>query len=168
MDSNGLPLPSGSVGELVVRGPHVTLGYWRDELTTQRFFRTWNFGNEVVLFTGDLCSMDQEGYLYYHGRKDDIFKLRGYRVSCTEIERSALSIDGIHQAAVLIPTLEEPAALIVTSDLSIDEIREELRHSMEYFKIPDMIEKVEKMPLSANGKYDLKALRQYVKGVITQ
>ncbi|MNN48644.1 Plipastatin synthase subunit D [compost metagenome] len=112
--------------------------------------------------------MDQEGYLYYHGRKDDIFKLRGYRVSCTEIERSALSIDGIHQAAVLIPTLEEPAALIVTSDLSIDEIREELRHSMEYFKIPDMIEKVEKMPLSANGKYDLKALRQYVKGVITQ
>ncbi|MEZ5840845.1 MAG: AMP-binding protein [Hyphomicrobiales bacterium] len=84
-----------------MRGPNVMPGYWNALEETAKRFRPWGAGVEIALFSGDTASMDADGYLYFHGRGDDIYKQRGYRVSATEIEAAALDVQGIEVAAVL-------------------------------------------------------------------
>ena len=94
-------MPSGQVGELVVRGSHVMQGYWKaPELTAQRF-RPGPVPGERVLQTGDLFTMDEEGYLYFVSRKDDIIKSRGEKVSPSEIENAVCRLEGISEAVVV-------------------------------------------------------------------
>ena len=78
---DGRPLAAGQVGEIVVRGPHVMSGYWRaPQLTAQRFRRDPVTG-VMSLHTGDYGRLDADGYLYFEGRRDDMFKRSGLRVS---------------------------------------------------------------------------------------
>jgi len=165
VDSECNELSAGEIGELVVKGPHVTLGYWKDVELTSKYFKTWRYGSEKVLFTGDLCSIDEEGYLYFHGRIDDIFKQRGHRVSAVEIEDAVHSISGVHQA-VLLPTVNnEEAVLFIVTELSVEQVRDQLKLLLEEYKIPHKIEKISKLPVTNNGKYDKKKLRDTLKGV---
>jgi long-chain acyl-CoA synthetase len=81
VDAAGRPVPPGVVGELVVRGSHVTRGYWRaPELTAERF-RPGPLPGETVLYTGDLFKADADGFLYFVARRDDIIKVRGSHVT---------------------------------------------------------------------------------------
>ena len=88
----------GEVGELVHRGANISMGYWRDPESTARVFRPnpleecRNGRPELVVFSGDLVKTDEEGYLYYVGRKDMQIKSRGVRVSPEEIERCHLCV----------------------------------------------------------------------------
>src|SRR5262249_5256021 len=114
VDHDGHILPAGNEGELVVRGPHVMSGYWNaPELTCKRF-RVWGTGREKILFTGDTCVLDEEGYLYFRGRFDDIYKQGGYRVSALEVEAAVLDIAGVTHAAVLPPIDGNQSILFVT------------------------------------------------------
>ncbi len=160
VDGEGRELPPGEIGEFVIRGPHLASGYWRDEELTGKAFRPWRFGPEKVLFTGDYGSVDEEGFLYVHGRRDDVFKLRGHRVSRAEIEEAVLRIPGVGQAVVLVPVGEEGAALLVTTERPLGEVRAELRRTFEPHKIPERIERISSVPLNGNGKYDLAKLRR--------
>lgn len=153
VDEQGLPLPPYQVGELVVHGPHVMMGYLNDKQRTEQIFREMgSLGRS--LYTGDYFWMDDEGFLYFHARKDDMFKQNGFRISPTEIELAAVDIDGVEQAAlVLVGTTREPI-LAVKSVLAPDRIEEELRMRLEDYKMPTHIYVTSQLPLSVNGKID--------------
>src|SRR5690606_22895234 len=72
VDDEGRPLPHGSVGELVVRGAHVMKGYWENHQETAERLKPGPLPGEMQLHTGDLFRTDEEGYLYFVGRRDDI------------------------------------------------------------------------------------------------
>ena len=83
IDRNGKKIDEpGIKGELVVQGKNVTMGYLNDDQLTKKKFKVPN-----TLHTGDICSLDRKGYLYFFGRKDDIFKYKDYRLSKKEIEK---------------------------------------------------------------------------------
>jgi acyl-coenzyme A synthetase/AMP-(fatty) acid ligase len=155
---DGERLPPGEVGELVVRGPHVMAGYWRrPELTAQRFPRAE--GLFPQLRTGDDGWLDDEGYLYFVGRRDDIYKERGFRVSATEVEVAANQLAGVEAAAVLPPGPGRPdAALVVVTGLAPHEVLARLGRELEEFKVPRRCHVVPRIPLTGNGKVDRAAL----------
>lgn len=157
---DGERLPPGAAGELVVRGAHVMLGYWRAPELTARRYRRWGPGQEIALFTGDTCSVDEEGYLYFHGRSDDIYKQGGYRVSALEIEAAAGDIPGVRLAALLPPGDSRGAALFLAGDLSEATAFDELRRRVEDYKLPARVVVCDDLPLTGNGKIDKERLRR--------
>ncbi len=91
----------GVVGELVVRGSNVMRGYWKSPEESDQVLKSGLYPGEKVLYTGDLFKMDEEGYLYFVARKDDLIKTRGERVSPKELENVLHEIDGVAEAAVI-------------------------------------------------------------------
>lgn len=89
---------AGVDGELVIRGPHVMQGYWNRPVETARALRPGPFPGERVLYTGDRFRMDDEGFLYFVARMDDMIKTSGQLVSPKEIENTVLSLDGVEEA----------------------------------------------------------------------
>jgi long-chain acyl-CoA synthetase len=155
----GEPAPAGEIGELLVYGPHVMQGYWRSpELTAQRF-RPGSTSTERVLHTGDLFKMDEDGFLYFVARKDDIIKCRGEKVSPLEIENVVCELEGVSQAAVFgVPDLllGEAIKLIVvrqeSSMITERDVRSYCARNLEDFMIPKYIEFMAELPRNENGK----------------
>jgi acyl-CoA synthetase (AMP-forming)/AMP-acid ligase II len=157
IDEAGSCVPPCVRGELVVSGPHVMAGYWNaPELSASRF-RPGPDGS-WALFTGDVCSMDASGFLYFHGRGDDIYKWHGFRVSVLEVEVAALAIDGV-SAAALVPDTPAGPVLFACSALSPAQILGGLRDQLEDFKLPTQVVTRAELPLTGNGKVDKAALR---------
>lgn len=150
----GAPLPAGQIGEVIVRGPNVMAGYWRQpELTRQRFRRAEGLAPE--LRTGDFGWLDDDGYLYFAGRQDDLYKERGFRVSATEVEAAAYRVPGIRAAAVRPPADgESGATLLVETGLRPLEVLRQLRDQLDEAKIPARCVVVPELPLNANGKIE--------------
>ncbi len=164
IDGEGRRLPAGDVGEIVVRGPHVMSGYWRrPELTAQRYRRAEGLFPE--LHTGDYGWLDADGYLYFSGRRDDIYKENGFRVSAREVEAAARRTAGIDAAAVLAPDGAAPARLFVTvaAPLSAADVLLGMREQIEEYKIPRSCLVLDELPLTGNGKVDRKALAALAK-----
>lgn len=159
VDQKGRPVAAGEIGELVVRGPHVTMGYWGDPEGTAARFRVWGDHGERALFTGDQCRLDDEGYLYFHGRTDDIYKSNGFRVSATEVAMAAEEIPGVQEAFCLPARGDDPPLLAVVTDLPATKVRLELQERLEWFKVPDRILVTEQLPLNRNGKVDAVSVR---------
>lgn len=88
-------------GELVVRGSNVMKGYWNLPEETNRALRPGKYPGEMVLYSGDLFKKDEDGYLYFLGRKDDIIKTSGHMVSPKEIESILCEMEGVIEAAVI-------------------------------------------------------------------
>ncbi|WP_231500241.1 class I adenylate-forming enzyme family protein [Saccharothrix sp. NRRL B-16314] len=155
----GERLAVGETGEFVVRGPHVMPGYWRrEDLTADRFPLASDGTRE--LHTGDYGRMDEDGYLYVDGRRDDIYKERGFRVSTTEVEAAAQTVPGVRLAAV-IPPRDAPgssAVLVVTGDVRPRAVLGALRSRIEPYKVPQECVVVDEIPLSGNGKLARAAL----------
>ncbi|WP_018237091.1 class I adenylate-forming enzyme family protein [Ensifer sp. BR816] len=158
VDEEGKRVPPGAPGELVIRGPHVMQGYWRNEAATERMLRpgpnTW----EKVLYTGDLFRTDDEGFLYFVGRKDDIIKTRGEKVAPKEVETVLHAHPGIAEAVVI--GIPDPVlgaaigALVVRSDAALTEkdiIRHCARH-LEDFMVPKTVEFRTELPKTETGK----------------
>jgi len=101
VDKEGNQVPPGQVGELVVRGANVMLGYWDDPQETARTFLPGPLPGERLLRSHDLFWRDEEGFLYFVGRQDDIIKSRGQKVSPKEVEAALYQIPGVAQAAVI-------------------------------------------------------------------
>ncbi|MEU6073659.1 class I adenylate-forming enzyme family protein [Micromonospora sp. NPDC047074] len=157
VDEEGRRLGPGAVGEFVIRGPHVMLGYWRrPELTAERFPRRDGLFPE--LRSGDYGWLDDEGYLYFDGRRDDIYKERGFRVSATEVETAAHRVPGVDSATVLPPERSRGAVLVAVTTRPSDEVLGAMPAYIEPFKIPQRCLTVDVLPLTRNGKVDRKAL----------
>lgn len=158
--SDGSIAPHDTPGELVVSGPHLTLGYWRAPEETARLFRTAHDGTRL-LFTGDTCRKSEDGYLYFEGRGDAQTKRRGFRISLLEIESAALSVAGTVSAAAVAPPHSDELHLFLTSDgysVSADAVIRELRERLEPHKIPDRIHVVASLPTTSHGKVDQQRL----------
>ncbi|MGA9855666.1 MAG: class I adenylate-forming enzyme family protein, partial [Gammaproteobacteria bacterium] len=101
LSTDGKPVPPGDVGILYVRGPHVMAGYWNRPDLTDEMLKPGKLPGERALCTHDLFRMDDEGYLYFVGRTDDIIKTRGEKVSPVEVENALHRIPGVREAAVV-------------------------------------------------------------------
>jgi long-chain acyl-CoA synthetase len=101
IDASGVPVPPGATGELVVRGPHVMQGYWRNPEATAHKLRPIAGRHEPWLHTDDLFRIDEDGYLYFVGRRDDILKVGGHKVSPREIEEVLCQMPDVREAAVI-------------------------------------------------------------------
>jgi amino acid adenylation domain-containing protein len=156
LDEDGRPVDAGEVGEITVRGPHVMAGYWRAPELTARRYRPGPAG--VTLHTGDYGWLDTTGRLYFQGRRDDIFKRHGLRVSTLEVEAAAMDVPGVRAAAVLPPTDARDAVLFAVSDRSPEHILHQLRQHLEDGKVPSICRLVDRLPLTANGKTDKRRL----------
>ncbi|GAA0268341.1 AMP-binding protein [Streptomyces polychromogenes] len=161
-DATGRRLPPGESGEFVVSGPHVMSGYWgQEELTEARFTR--EAGGPPRLRTGDFGHLDAEGYLYFSGRGDDLYKERGFRVSGIEVETAACRVPGVEAAALLPPRDGTDAVLVVVGPLTAAEVLAALRGEIEEFKIPRTCLVRGPLPLTANGKIDRAAVRAWAR-----
>lgn len=159
VDEHGTVLAPNEVGQLTVSGPHVSLGYWNDQGLTHKVFRQSESG-ERTLFTGDKAWIDKDGYLYFVGRDDDIFKRKGYRVSAAEIAFAAEHVDGVVDAVCLPPgsTSANEVVLFVTGSVERKQISAALVESLYPYQLPDRIEIVGKIPMTRHGKADVRAL----------
>ncbi|MDO0926703.1 AMP-binding protein [Streptomyces sp. TG1A-8] len=158
LDDAGRPLPPGSTGEIAVRGPHVMAGYWRAPDLTRERFRPDPATGAVTLHTGDYGHLDADGHLYVHGRRDDLFKRRGVRMSALEIEAAALDVPGVRAAALLPPAADADMVLHVAADRPAGEVLEALAERLEPAKVPPVCHVRAELPLTPNGKTDKKAL----------
>jgi long-chain acyl-CoA synthetase len=165
-DEEGKPLPPNTTGELVVRGANVMQGYWRAPEATARAYKPGRYPDERLLFTGDLFRMDEEGYLYFVGRKDELIKSRGERVGTKEVEDALCHIEGVLEAAVIgVPDellgQAIKAFLVPTPgvELTAKGILRYCTANLETFMVPKHIEIIDELPKTPNGKIDKKILK---------
>lgn len=166
VNEQGNRVGPGEIGELVVRGANVMIGYWEMPEKTSRCLRPGYFPGERVLYTGDLFKMDDEGYLYFIARKDDIIKCRGEKISPKEIENVLYSLDGIIEAAVVgIPdeilgqAVKAYVALETNSKLTEKDILRYCSQHLENLMIPKYVEIMESLPKTQTGKINKKELK---------
>jgi acyl-coenzyme A synthetase/AMP-(fatty) acid ligase len=165
IDEDGRRRPNGSTGQLVVRGSNVMRGYWRKPAETAERLKPGDLPGEMVLHTGDIFRTDEEGYLYFVGRRDDIIKSRGEKVSPREVENVLYAIDGVLEAAVIgvaDPVLGQAvkAFLVLKAGFQYSE-REIVRHClarMESFMAPKHVEFVAALPRTDTGKISKRGL----------
>ncbi len=166
VDADGHPLPSGEIGELAARSgdPVMFLGYWkREQATREKFIGDW-------FLTGDLGYRDENGYLWFVGRKDDVISSAGHRVGPGEIEDCLLQHEAVAQAAVI----GSPDALrgeIIKAYIVLakgfrpseglkQEIQDLVRARRSAYEYPREIEFLDEIPMTTTGKVRRVELRQ--------
>jgi long-chain acyl-CoA synthetase len=167
LSQDGNPVPPGERGILHIRGPHVMLGYWHKEELSKEMLREGSLPGERVLCSNDWFKMDEDGFLYFQGRTDDIIKTRGEKVSPLEIENIIYKLPGIKEVAVIgVPDelMGEAIIAFVTTygnaAIGEKEIMKECAARLELFMIPRRIIFIPDMPKSSNSKIDKKELKK--------
>jgi len=164
-DEDGRRVGPGAVGELVVRGRHVMRGYWGAPGQTALRFRAGEIPGERVCLTGDLFRVDDGGCYTFVGRKDDMIKCRGLKVSPRETEDVIYRIPGVEEAAVIgvpHPELGQAVkAFIVAPGAGLREaaVIAHCRKHLEDFMVPRTVEFVPELPKTPSGKLRRKDLR---------
>ena len=169
VDDNWSELPPNTTGKLIVRGASVMQGYWNDTKGTNEKIKQGRYPFERFLDTGDLFTMDEEGYLYFVGRNDDLLKVKGERVAPREVENVLCQYPGIIDAVVVGMTDEDwgncVRAFIVPDDgyNSIDShaIIRYCKEHLEDIAVPRELIIVKELPKNQNGKIDKKSLLLY-------
>ncbi len=157
-DEQGRRLGPGEVGELVVRGRHVMRGYWESPEATALRFRPGPIPGERLCYTGDLFRMDEDGFMYFVGRKDDIIKSRGEKVAPKEVENVLHALDGVVEAAVVgvpDPILGQAIKAVIVRarpDLTETNVLAHCRAHLEDYMLPRWIEFRDSLPKSPSGK----------------
>lgn len=167
LSEDGKPVGPGEPGILHVRGPHVMAGYWNNEELTEEMIKPGPIPGERILCAHDLFRMDDEGFLYFLGRNDDIIKTRGEKVSPVEVENVIYQLEGIKEVAVMgtpdVMLGESIVAFITIHEnysYTEKEIQQHCIRNLESFMVPQKISFVPEMPKSSNGKIDKKELRK--------
>jgi len=165
MTPEGHPAKAGEEGILYVRGPHIMAGYWKLPEQTKKMLKQGPLPGEHVLCTQDRFRMDEEGFLYYLGRTDDIIKTRGEKVSPVELENVLQQIPGVMGVAIV--GVEDELlgnaihAYIVkdpTAEISEKIIKRFCFDHLESFMVPRKIIFVDELPQNLNGKIDKREL----------
>ena len=163
-------------GELVQRGALVGQGYWKaPEQTAIRYrplpdgvqvLETGSRVNEMAVFSGDIVRMDEEGFLYFVGRRDEMIKTSGYRVSPTEIEEVFHGLSSVRECVAFgVPhdTLGQAICTLVVpverGAIDVPELKAECQKKLPRFMVPTILEVVDaSLPRNANGKIDRKTI----------
>ena len=173
INEHGQLCAPGEIGELVHRGPTVSMGYWGRPEDTDKALRPnpllpREYGDcERVCYSGDLVKTDEEGFLYYVGRRDTMIKSSGFRVSPTEVEEVLFQSGKLRQAAVIgIP--DEALgqcikAFVVPRDgnaVEPEEVMNYCAERMPRYMVPKTVEILSELPKTTSGKVDYPALRR--------
>jgi 4-hydroxybenzoate-CoA ligase len=163
VDESGHELPDGQIGELIVRGPSAGEGYWNQRAKSRRTFAgEWTY-------TGDKYVRDQDGYYYYCGRTDDMFKVNGMWVSPFEVEAALVSHEAVLEAAVVGKEdgdgLIKPKAFIVlkhgyaADERLLETLKGHVKERAGPWKYPRWIDIRPDLPRTATGKIQRFKLR---------
>ena len=169
---DGSPCAPGEPGELVHRGALVSLGYWNDrEKTAERFKPAPNQEGgltmtEMAVWSGDTVRMDEEGFLYFISRRDEMIKTSGYRVSPTEVEEVIYATEMAGEVAAVgvpHPVLGQAIVVIVAErpdhGLDVEALMAECRQRLPAYMVPSEIRRHPgSLPRNPNGKIDRKLL----------
>lgn len=158
-DAEGDGVPAGQSGEIVVRGPSVTLGYLNEPEAERCIFR------DGELHTGDLGRLDEDGYLWIEGRKSAFLKMRGVRINFAEVEARVAAVPGVYEcaaAAVAHPEAGEALVLYVVPERGEDSLAERVRRSLPVHWTCDSVRIVSEIPKTDNGKISREALAREV------
>jgi acyl-CoA ligase (AMP-forming) (exosortase A-associated) len=169
---DGTPCNPGEPGELVHRGVHVALGYWNDPAKTSERFRpapgqpTGLTIPELAVWSGDTARVDEDGFIYFIGRRDEMIKTSGFRVSPTEVEETLYSSHLVGEAAAFgIPhrQLGQAIAVVATAaegkEVTVDILRAECQKRLPVYMVPQHFEIIDgPLPRNPNGKIDRKSL----------
>jgi acyl-CoA synthetase (AMP-forming)/AMP-acid ligase II len=159
---SGMPVPPGNVGMIQLRGPHIMRGVCRrsreDLFTADGFYPT-----------GDLGRFDDDGFMFYRGRSDDMFKVRGATVYPDEVEQALRNIDGVDNAFVTDVDGSVGAALVCDS-VSIEQLHNSARKLLSSFKVPTvwlLVASDDAIPRGSTGKVDVGRLREMLSSAST-
>lgn len=158
--------PAGERGELCVKGPQVSHGYWQDDAKTQDRFvaMPWHAGPDNRWYrTGDLAYVNAAGELVHCGRNDDQIKLRGFRIELAEVEHAIRRAAGTSFVVVLAYPADERGpqgltAVVAGSAVAEDDILARVADSLPDYMVPGRVVALAELPLNANGKIDRKAV----------
>ncbi len=167
VDENGKEVGPNVVGELVIRGANVMQGYWKDPETTAKVFKPGRYSGETLLYSGDFFKKDEEGYLYFISRKDDMIKTKGERVSPKEIESMLYEMTGLSEVSIFgIPDeifgQSIVAAVVLEKDKEISQkdLRKYCAQNLEPFMVPKVFKFYKEFPKLLSGKIDKKTIFQ--------
>jgi acyl-CoA synthetase (AMP-forming)/AMP-acid ligase II len=152
----GEPVPAGAVGMIQIRGPNTLRGICRRS-------REEVFTADGFYPTGDLGHLDDDGFMFYHGRTDDMFKVSGATVYPSEVEQALRGIDGVRNAFVT--DVSGAVGAVVIADGPVDRLRAEARKLLSSFKVPTvwlLVDSDDAIPRGATGKVDIAALKQMI------
>jgi acyl-CoA ligase (AMP-forming) (exosortase A-associated) len=169
---DGTPCGPNEPGELVQRGAHVALGYWNDPERTAERFRVLprRAGGivlpEIAVFSGDTVRTDEEGYLYFIGRRDEMIKTSGYRVSPNEVEEVVFGVESVRECAafgIADAALGQRIVVVVQSDGDDIEVAAAVvarcKERLPLYMLPaQVLVRTEALPRNPNGKIDRKRL----------
>lgn len=168
VDDAGNPVPPGEEGELWLAGPQVTRGYLkRPELTEKQFIKnpfTSDPEYRRLFKTKDLVRMDADGCIHYIGRKDNMYKIRGFRVEGSAVESAILGCAAIKEVVVKAFPDEGGVNILCgyfVSDTEVDvkDVKEKLKKVLPYFMVPTCLIRVDEFPRNFNNKIDRKAIK---------
>jgi len=176
---DGTPCAPGEEGELVHRGIHVALGYWNDpEKTAERYKPAPGQLpglpiTEWAVWSGDTVKADEEGFLYFVGRRDEMIKTSGYRVSPTEVEEVVYATQTVTEVAavgVAHPVLGQAVVLVAYVQKPVESLEsrivEECKKQLPAFMLPSkVVVRAEPLPRNPNGKIDRKRLAGELDGL---
>ena len=161
VDETGQRVPPGQTGELVVRGSNIARGYWQAPALSADKFRSGAIPGETVLYTGDLFRMDEEGFLYFVARRDDIINTRGEKVSPREVENIVCRMAGVAEAAAVGVQDEifgQAVLLVVAAQpgvtLTEQAVRAFCAQTLDDYMQPKYVDLVAELPRNDNGKVD--------------
>ena len=171
LEKGAREVPIGEEGELIVRGPQVTKGYYKKPEETAHALR--DLDGHKWLYTGDVAKMDEDGFITLVDRTKDMLNVSGYKVFSREVEETFYEHPAVELCAIVgIPDPKRPGSEIVKAVIQVrqsykhknpseleDEIIAYCRENLAPYKAPKIVEIVEKIPLTPVGKIDKKALR---------
>ncbi len=169
LDDKGDECAPNVVGELVQRGATVTKGYWNDPENTAKTFRQHpRFPGETLVFSGDKVYKDDNGFIYFVARADDMIKTKGFRVSPTEVETEVLRHpDVVEAVAFAVPNIsvgEDVACAYTSGDgkpIAETVLKQFLKSQLPNHMVPAILLHFDSFPILGNaGKHDRKMIRQ--------
>ncbi len=162
LSEDGCPVPDGEPGEICVRGTSVTLGYYNDpERTAASYVQNPlnPFYPEIIYKTGDIGRMDEDGELIFVSRKDFQIKHMGHRIELGEIEVNVNMLPEINLCACTYDEKRGKIVLHYVGDISEKDLILSLKGSLPRYMLPNKVNRLASMPLTANGKIDRVALK---------
>lgn len=167
VDENGHPVKRGETGELWLSGPQIARGYLGLPLETHNSFALNPFGHErkyeFVYKTRDLMSLDEEGNLVFHGRIDNMVKVRGFRIELAAVENCMIRFPGIQEVCCRVFTDRGGENILMgyytaRPDIDHEQLRTFMARNLPYYMIPTGLIHLDEMPRSRNNKIDRNAL----------
>ena len=163
LDKDGKPVPDGEAGEICVRGSGLASGYFGNwEKTNECFIQNPAnpYFRDILYRTGDIAVKKDDGLLYFLSRQDGQIKHMGYRIELGEIDTALHSVDGIAAAACLFDCNRDRIVCIYEGEPDAAALARAMRRLVPKYMLPNIYEKLDALPMNANGKIDRVKLKE--------